>query len=45
MLFRSAVNGDADLLVLDGNLEIDGLFAKGREAIWEKELKMKGTFE
>lgn len=40
-----AVNGDADLLVLDGNLEIDGLFVKGREALWEKELKMKGTFE
>ena len=40
-----AVNADADLLVLDDCLEIDGLFAKGQEALWKKELKMKGTFE
>lgn len=40
-----AVNADADLLVLDDSLEIDGVFAKGQEALWQKELKMKGTFE
>ena len=40
-----AVNADADLLVLDDCLEIDGLFAKGQEALWKKRLKMKGTFE
>lgn len=40
-----AINGDADLLVLDDSLEIDGVFAKGKEALWEKELKMKGIFE
>ncbi len=40
-----AVNADADLLVLDDRLEIDGLFAKGQEALWKKRLKMKGTFE
>lgn len=39
------VNADADLLVLDAGLEIDGLFAKGQTALWKKELKMKGTFE
>ncbi len=40
-----AVNADADLLVLDDHLEIDAVFAKGKEALWHKELKMKGTFE
>lgn len=40
-----AVNVDADLLVLDDSLEIDGVFARGKEALWEKELKMKGVFE
>ena len=40
-----AVNADADLLVLDDSLDIDGLFARGRTAFWQKELKMKGTFE
>ena len=40
-----AVNADADLLVLDDHLEIDGLFAKGQEALCKKRLKMKGTFE
>lgn len=40
-----AVGADADLLVLDENLDIDGLFAKGKTALWEKELLMKGRFE
>lgn len=40
-----AVGADADLLVLDENLDIDGLFAKGKAALWAKELLMKGRFE
>lgn len=40
-----AVGADADLLVLDENLDIDGLFAKGKTAMWAKELLMKGRFE
>lgn len=42
----SAVEGaDADLLVLDDQLAIDGLFARGQCAMWKKELRMKGRFE
>lgn len=40
-----AVGADADLLILDEDLEIDSLFAKGRVALWQGELKMKGRFE
>lgn len=40
-----AVGADADLLVLDENLDIDSLFAKGKAAVWTKELLMKGRFE
>lgn len=40
-----AVGADADLLVLDENLDIDSLFAKGKAAVWAKELLMKGRFE
>ncbi|MCQ2359308.1 MAG: beta-aspartyl-peptidase [Phascolarctobacterium sp.] len=40
-----AVGADADLLVLDENLDIDALFAKGKTAMWAKELLMKGRFE
>lgn len=40
-----AVGADADLLVLDENLDIDGLFAKGKTAMWQKQLLMKGRFE
>ena len=36
---------DADLLILDENLEITSLLAKGKVALWEKELRMKGRFE
>ena len=36
---------DADLLVLDADLEIDSLFARGQLALWEKKLRMKGRFE
>lgn len=36
---------DADLLVLDEELEIDSLFARGQLALWQKELRMKGRFE
>lgn len=40
-----APGADADLLVLDRELEIDGLFARGRTALWQKKLLMQGRFE
>ena len=36
---------DADLLVLDENLEINSLFAKGKTAVLEGKAIMKGRFE
>ena len=32
-------------LVLDENLNINSLFARGKVAVWEQEVKMKGRFE
>ena len=40
-----AEGADADLLVLDENLDINSLFARGQVAVWEQEVKMKGRFE
>ncbi len=40
-----AVGADADLLVLDENLDIASLFAKGETAVLNGELVMKGRFE
>ena len=40
-----AQGADADLLVLDADLEINSLFARGRCALWEGEVLMKGRFE
>jgi len=40
-----AEGADADLLVLADGLKIDSLFAKGKTAMWQGELKMKGRFE
>ena len=40
-----AEGADADLLVLDENLDIDSLFAKGQTAILNKEITLKGRFE
>lgn len=40
-----AEGADADLLVLDDKLEIDSLFARGKCALWQGELRMKGRFE
>ena len=40
-----AEGADADLLVLSGSLEIDGLFAGGRKALWNGEVLMRGRFE
>ena len=39
------VGSDADLVLLDQDLSICGVFAKGRPMMWEKELLAKGTFE
>lgn len=40
-----APGADADLLVLDKNLDINGLFAKGKTAMKDGVLFMKGRFE
>ena len=40
-----AEGADADLLVLDNDLNIDSLFARGKVAVWKQEVKMKGRFE
>ena len=40
-----AEGADADLLVLDENLNINSLFARGKVAVWEQEVKMKGRKE
>lgn len=40
-----AVGADADLLVLGEGLEIDSLFARGKTALWEGKVLMKGRFE
>lgn len=39
------VGSDADINLFDHNLNIDGVFAKGRTAVWKKRAIMKGTFE
>lgn len=36
---------DADILILDEDLEINSLFAKGKTALLDGELKMRGRFE
>lgn len=40
-----AEGADADLLVLDENLEIDSVFARGKTAVWQGDVVMKGRFE
>ena len=40
-----APGADADLLVLDDQLEINSLFARGQTALWEGTVLMKGKFE
>ncbi len=40
-----APGADADLLVLDDALTIQGVFAQGRTALWESGLLMRGRFE
>lgn len=39
------VGADADILVLDGSLEISSLFAKGKTALLNGEIILKGRFE
>lgn len=36
---------DADLLVLDDSLNIFGLFSRGKEALWDNKVILKGRFE
>lgn len=51
MIAKTGIKGcvkvgcDADLLVLDENLDIDSLFAMGKVAIINKQIIMKGRFE
>ena len=40
-----AQGADADLLVLDDAMEIDSLFARGKTALWQGRVLMKGKFE
>ena len=40
-----AEGADADLLVLDNALEIESLFARGKTALWQGNVLMKGRFE
>ncbi len=40
-----APGADADLLVLNEDLEMDSLFVRGRTAIWNGEIRLKGRFE
>lgn len=40
-----AQGADADLLVLGEGLSIEGLFARGRTALWQGKTLMKGKFE
>ena len=40
-----AAGADADILILDGELNINSLFAKGKTAMLNGELLMKGRFE
>lgn len=40
-----AEGADADLLVLGDGLEIDSLFARGKTALWQGKVLMKGKFE
>lgn len=42
---RIAPGAEADLIVYDDKLEIESVFAKGKTAVWEKKVFMKGTFE
>ena len=39
------IGADADLLILGDGLEIDSLFARGKTALWQEEVLMKGRFE
>lgn len=36
---------DADLLILDESLNIFGLFSRGKEALWDNKVILKGRFE
>ena len=40
-----AIAADADLLVLGDGLEIDSLFSRGKTALWQGKVLMKGKFE
>ncbi|MGP2528238.1 beta-aspartyl-peptidase [Acidaminococcus sp. LBK-2] len=42
---RIAPGYDADFIVYDDDLAITGVLAKGKKAVWEGKVLMKGTFE
>jgi beta-aspartyl-dipeptidase (metallo-type) len=39
------VGADADLLVLDDDLQVHGVFARGQRMVWNGEVLVRGTFE
>jgi beta-aspartyl-dipeptidase (metallo-type) len=42
---RIAPGADADLLLLGDDLELEGVLARGKVALWQGQLRMKGRFE
>ena len=40
-----AEGSDADLVLLDGDLNVDSVFAKGKRMLWGKEMQVQANFE
>ncbi len=40
-----AIGADADLVVLDRDLQVCSVFARGQKMVWEGQVLVKGTFE
>ena len=40
-----ADGSDADIVLLDGDLNVDSVFAMGKCMLWEKEMQVHANFE
>ena len=40
-----AEGSDADLVLLDRDLNVDSVFAKGKRMLWGKEMQVQANFE
>ncbi len=40
-----AIGADADLVVLDQELQVCSVFARGQKMVWEGQVLVRGTFE